>query len=140
MVRYDLLHKYMLAAMGCCFAIRALVVDLPSVKGYLLNNGVCVQAENDGVYPENLDNLLKGLFCAGAVIIPSDAVLCQPLVPAVVKTSAALANVRLAAVKVGERSVGNGIVIHSFGCLGDAAVWVQQTYDRAMRSSRADDN
>ena len=45
------LHKYILAAMGCCFVINALVMDLPIVKGYLLNNGVAVQGENDGVHP-----------------------------------------------------------------------------------------
>ena len=92
---------------------------------------------------------------------------CQPLVRAVVEVSAAWANVRLAAVEVGEHGVGGGIVIHSFGswltaslfwqlaccepvsevyshwvhfCLGDAAVPVQQAYDRAMRSSRVDGN
>lgn len=48
------LHKYILAAMGCCFVINALVMDLPIVKGHLLNSGVAVQAENDGVYPGNL--------------------------------------------------------------------------------------
>jgi len=84
------LHKYILAAMGCCFAISALVMDLPIVKGYLLNNGVAVQAKNVGGYPGNLENLLKGLFCAGAVIIPLGAVLCkfspgQPLDPAAVR-------------------------------------------------------
>ena len=71
------LHKYILAAMGCCFVINALVMDLPIVKGYFLNNGVAVQAENDGAYPENLEKLLKGNFCAGAVIIRLGAVLCK---------------------------------------------------------------
>ena len=93
--------------MGCCFVINALVMDLPIVKGYLLNSSVVVKAENEGVYPGNLKNLLEGLFCAGAVIIPFGAVLCkvspcQPLVPVVVKTSAAWTNVRLVAVEVGE--------------------------------------
>ena len=71
------LHKYILAAMGCCFVINVLVMDLPIVKGYFLNNGVAVQAENDGAYPENLEKLLKGNFRAGAVIIPLGAVLCK---------------------------------------------------------------
>ena len=71
------LHKYMLAAMGCCFVINALVMDLPILKGYFRNNGVAVQAENDGAYFGNLEKLLKGIFCAGAVIIPLGAVLCK---------------------------------------------------------------
>ena len=62
---------------GCCFVISAPVMDLPIVKGYFLNNGVAVQAENDGAYPGNWEKLLKGLFCAGAVIIPLGAMLCN---------------------------------------------------------------
>ena len=63
------LHKHVLAAMGCGLVIGALVVEPSLVTGYLLNNGAAVQAENGGVYPVSMENLLKGIFCAGAGMV-----------------------------------------------------------------------
>jgi ammonium transporter Rh len=123
------LHKHGLAAVGYCFIISALVVELSLVAGYLLNNGAAVREENGGHYPVSLENLLEGLFCAGAVMISFGAVLgkvspSQLLVLAVVETFAFWANFRLAAVEVGAHDVGGGMVIHSFGAyFGLAATW-----------------
>jgi len=123
------LHRHGLAAVGYCFIISALVVELSLVAGYLLNNGAAVRSENGGRFPVSLENLLEGLFCAGAVMISFGAVLgkvspSQLLVLAVVETFAFWVNFRLAAVELGAHDVGGGMVIHSFGAyFGLAATW-----------------
>ena len=46
-----LLHKNVLAAVGYCFVISALGMELSFITGYLLSNGASVQVENGGVHP-----------------------------------------------------------------------------------------
>merc|ERR1719379_3271352 len=61
------LHRHGLSAIGYCLVISALVVEMSVCVEYLLNKGDEVEKIDDK-YPITIENLMNGLFCAGAVM------------------------------------------------------------------------
>jgi ammonium transporter Rh len=117
------LRRYGISAIAYALVISALVVEISLVWECILAK------ETSSTWALTLENLMNGLFCAGAVMISFGAVLgkttpSQLVIMAILESLLFWVNVRLSIVEIGAHDVGGGMTIHSFGAYFGLAVAV----------------
>jgi ammonium transporter Rh len=131
---YCYLHRHGLSAVGYCFVVGALTVEMSLVAEYLLNKGEEKKLGDDimnpdGMYLISMENLLNSLFCVATVNISFGAIigkvtLFQFIVFAIFETIFYWVNIRFVFTEMGAHDVGGGMVIHVFAAyFGVASSW-----------------
>merc|ERR1719473_2001222 len=120
------LRRYGYSAVGYCMIVSALCAQF----SYAFR--IVFDADHPHLV---LENLMEGLFCAGAVMISYGAVLGKTTpsmlaLMGIVETMLFWVNSWIVFTQLGAHDVGGGMVIHSFGAyFGLAATWVLHTGD-----------
>jgi len=115
------LRRYGYSAVAYTLIISATVAELSMVVERLF-------AQDAGsTWEIQLEQLMNGLFCGGAVMISFGAVLgkvtpFQLLLMSVIETVLFWVNVRISIVTLGAHDVGGGLSIHTFGAFFGLAV------------------